>query len=280
MPLPLTSVVARTALSISARARRYLREHGVREPNRRRAPREPGRAAGCGPDLVETLKRYEAKHYSQNGEDGVLECLFRLFGVTNKFYVEFGAGSGEECNTRWLREHGWSGVLMDCDHEDPSLPLYKEFVTAENVTQLLAKYGVPLAFDLLSIDIDGNDYWVWKAIGAVYRPRVAVVEFNCAVPAVPLDVSATMPYDPMFRWTGQPNAGQSLLALKRLGERMGYALVYADPPNAFLVLRSMLPADHEDVFVSKAWRAQHSGLYRWQRELWKNGLKRHPWIYP
>lgn len=224
--------------------------------------------------LFRTLQAHEAKHYSQNGEDGVIDCLFRLVGVTNRFYVEFGSSAGDECNTRWLREQGWSGLLMDCDHEDPRIPVHREFVTAENIVPLFVKYRVPRSFDLLSIDVDGNDYWLWKAVAEVYRPRVVVIEYNNQVP---LDVSVTMPYDPMFRVFGQPNAGQSLLALQRVSERMGYTLVYAAAPNAFVVLRSLLPPDYDGTCL------RESGLEpawdRRRRRQWDRELRHYPWQY-
>src|SRR5208282_3744611 len=103
-----------------------------------------------GMDLFRTLRAHEARHYSQNGEDGVIDCLLRLVGATNRFYVEIGSSEGEECNTRWLREQGWSGVMLDRVHEDPRIPVYRELVTVENLAPLFAKYGVPREFDLLS----------------------------------------------------------------------------------------------------------------------------------
>ena len=277
MPISLERIFARTALTVSAWAGHRL--GGPRSP---RADDQQAQADGrCfnGYDLdfVETLSRHAAKHYSQNGEDGVLECLFGLFGTTNRFYVEIGTESGDECNTRWLREQGWAGVMFDRDHENPSLPLYREFVTAENVPELFAKYRVPRSFDLLSIDIDGQDYWIWKAIGAAYTPRVVVVEFSCAIP---LEVSVTMPYDPLCEATGLGNDGQSLLAVQRLGERLGYSLLYAEPPNAFLVLRAMLPAAYEELAVGEACRSMEGPFYREQRKVWERELRHLPWACP
>jgi hypothetical protein len=233
-------------------------------------------------NLVRELREHRAKHFSQGGEDGVIERLLDIVGITNRFYVEVGAGSGDECNTRWLREKGWSGVMLDRDYSNPDLSLYREFVTAENAGDLLAKYNVPAEFDLLSIDIDGNDHWVWRALMARFRPRVVVVEFNAALP---LNQAVTMPYDPLFRWAGQYCIGQSLLAAQKLGAENGYSLVYAAPPNAFLALRSLLPADYVDVAAIRALDPALALLRfvpflarlrdrRWHRELCKN-----PWIY-
>ena len=101
------------------------------------------------------------------------------------------------------------------------------------------KYHVPKRFDLLSIDIDGIDYWVWKAITA-YEPRVVLIEYNAAVPP---HESQTIPYDPHFMWSGATNYfGASVLALKKLGEQKGYALVGCDNSgtNAFFVHQSLV----------------------------------------
>jgi hypothetical protein len=227
-------------------------------------------------NLVRDLRRSHAKHYSQNGEDGVIERILEIVGVTNRRYVEFGAGSGEECNTRWLREQGWTGLLMDYAHQDPALALYQEFITAENINELLEKYEVPASFDLLSIDIDGNDYWVWKAISPRYRPRVVVIEYNAGLPA---DVPVTMPYDPEFRWRGQPHTGQSLLAVKKLSLEKGYSLVYARPPNAFLVLSSILPPGYREISAGKASGSLWRVLNFSSRARWNSELKRMPWVY-
>jgi hypothetical protein len=233
-------------------------------------------------NLTRELRRGRAKHCSQYGEDGVIECLLEIVGVTNKFYVEIGAGSGEECNTRWLRNNGWSGVMLDRDHSNPALGLHQEFVTAENINELLAKYAVPTVFDMLSIDIDGNDYWVWKAVLARFRPRVVVIEFNAALPS---NLAVTMPYDPLHRWAGQPYVGQSLLAAKKLGAQHGYSLVYAAAPNAFLALRSLLPKNYVEVSADHAMSPEMAFLarfipliVRFQNRRTNEEFRKSPWI--
>jgi hypothetical protein len=228
-------------------------------------------------NFVREMQRHQARHFSQNGEDGVIERLFGIVGVSNRFYVEIGAGAGDECNTRWLRENGWSGVMLDRDYSNPDLSLFREFVTAENVNDLLAKYRVPVEFDLLSIDIDGNDYWVWRALLTAFRPRVVVVEFSVGLP---LNEAITMPYDPLFRWAGESWIGQSLLAAKKLGEANGYSLIYASPPNAFLALRSLLPGAYVDVSVSQALGMRlHDFLLRWRGDRSYHELRNQPWIH-
>jgi hypothetical protein len=197
--------------------------------------------AATGP--VGSLERYEQRFTSQNGEDGILAALYARIGTTNRHFVEFGVEDGGECCSRHLRERrGWTGLLMDGgEHARPVGPVHREFITAENVTALFAKYGVPAEFDLLSIDIDGNDYWVWQALSG-YSPRVVVIEYNAAIPP---SESRTVPYDPAFRWDGGDYFGASLLALERLGRRKGYTLVGCDSRgiNAFFVRNDCL-GDH------------------------------------
>jgi len=187
------------------------------------------------------LEHHERKVYSQNGEDGVLEAIFAAIGVTNRFFVEFGCEDATECNTAFLLEQGWQGLLMDGAgiSRNPRATVRKEFITAENINFLFHKYGVPEAFDLLSIDIDGNDYWVWQAI--TYRPRVVVIEYNAHVP--PGD-SKVIAYDPAFRGNGSDYFGASLRAMKELGEQKGYTLIHCKRTgaNAFFIATDALPA--------------------------------------
>lgn len=210
------------------------------------------------------INSHEKKVHSQNGEDGILEFIFSIIGTTNKFSVEFGVGNGFECNTIYLLEKkGWQGLMMDYrpDQADPSvgvvnkvslktsfklfkkklkekkqsvnfpLDIKNEKVTAENIQQLFRKYNVPMNFDLLSIDIDYNDFWVWKSI-VDYSPRVVVIEFNSCIPP---HESKVVPYDPDATWDGTNYFGASLLGLTKLGLQKGYTLVGCDSNgvNAF-----------------------------------------------
>lgn len=113
-----------------------------------------------------------------------------------------------------------------------------EKVTAENIQNLFQKYNVPKNFDLLSIDIDYNDYWVWKSI-TDYLPRVVVIEYNSSI--LPTE-SKVVPYDPEAKWDGTNYFGASLLALKNLGLTKGYTLVGCDSAgvNAFFCKSELL----------------------------------------
>lgn len=188
------------------------------------------------------LASAERKIHSQNGEDGVIEAIFAVIGTTNRFFVEFGVQDATECNTAYLLDQGWTGLLMDGGgiSHNPKAVVQREFITAENINGLLAKYQVPQQFDLLSIDIDGNDYWVWRAL--TYRPRVVVMEYNAGIPP---DQRLAIAYDPHFVWTGSDYFGASLRALAELGKEHGYVLVHCERAgaNAFFVEQSALPPD-------------------------------------
>ncbi|MBW1885921.1 MAG: FkbM family methyltransferase [Deltaproteobacteria bacterium] len=120
----------------------------------------------------------------------------------------------------------------------------RERVDAENIESLLADHGVPEDFDLLSIDIDGNDYWVWKAISS-YSPRVVIVEYNIFFLR---ETAKTIAYDVDHEWDKDDFGlyhGASLAAFEKLARSKGYALVHteADSPNAIFVRRDLLGAE-------------------------------------
>jgi hypothetical protein len=220
------------------------------------------------PQVAGELAWSEFRRYSQNGEDGILLRIFSIIGTTDRRFVEIGSGDATECNTRNLWEGwGWSGLLVEGDPElaavaDEGTPEHvvvrQCFVDAENIDQLIRSSGVSGDIDLLSIDIDGNDYWVWRAIDAV-SPRVVVIEYNAAFGP---EVSATVPYEPdRVADFGRSLAervycGASLAALVRLGSEKGYALVGCDSSgvNAFFVRRDCLVQPLTEMEASAAWR--------------------------
>jgi hypothetical protein len=176
------------------------------------------------------------KWAAQSGEDRILARIFKQIGVTNTFCVEFGAADGRrKSNTLYFRERGWTARLFDCQNLDPSVT--QVTITAENVNAVFADAGVPQAFDLLSIDIDGNDLWVWKAL--TYQPRVVVIEYN---PRWGPFRSRVVPYDPQRFWDGTNYYGASVLALHRLGTEKGYDLVASTKSNLVFVRAGLLPA--------------------------------------
>jgi len=163
----------------------------------------------------------------------MIHAIFSTIGTTNKYFVEFGVEDGKECNTRALAKQGWKGLLMDGGNENHTINLQKEFITAENIEELFTKNAVPQELDLLSIDIDGNDYWVWDAIKN-YAPRVVIAEYNACIPYTP---AVTIPYKTDFMWDKTDYYGASLSALVQLGTEKGYTLIATDSRgvNAFFV---------------------------------------------
>jgi len=192
----------------------------------------------------EDLECHEARVHSQGGEDGVLLRLFERIGTRHRYFVEFGAWDGLHLsNTANLRlNHGWTGLLMEgSDRADGEL-VRRERVDADNIEPLLRRYDVPADFDLLSIDIDGNDYWVWKAIES-FTPRVVIVEYNVFFLS---ETAKTIAYDAGHVWDKQDYGryhGASLAAFAKLARAKGYALAYTEPycPNAIFVHEAALP---------------------------------------
>ena len=177
---------------------------------------------------------FEKKKYSQNGEDGIIESIFKHIGTKNKMFVEIGVGDGTENNTRNLAEQGWKGrwlSLPPVKHIPSGVEFVVAKVTAENVNSLFG--NLPKDLDLLSIDIDGNDYWVWKALETV-SPRVMVMEYNAFLPP---PIARTIRYDPDFNWAFTDYFGASLCALDKLARSKGYSLLCCDSRgvNAFFV---------------------------------------------
>jgi hypothetical protein len=195
------------------------------------------------------LERFGRKVYSQNDEDGIVGEIFRRIGVQARTFVEFGVSDGRECNTLKLLLEGWQGLWIESGGEfcaairrafpdqlaSGGLELRESMVSAENIDELItaSRVGRGGELDLLSIDIDGNDYYVLQAIRSV-RARVLVIEYNAKF-APPMDL--VIRYDPRHAWDGTDFMGASLQALTNLANRLGYRLVGTNitGANAFFV---------------------------------------------
>jgi hypothetical protein len=209
------------------------------------------------------LNRYEFQIYSQNGEDGIVKEIFRRIGTTNKTFVEFGVGDGLENNTAHLLLNDWKGFWLECSGKHAArmndrlkslidrrlLVIKNTLVTAENIEPLFNELAVPKEFDFLSIDIDGNDYWVWKNI-LNYKPRVVAIEYNAF--AGPY-IDWTIKYDPAFAKKDDRYWGASLKLLERLGKEKGYTLVGCNfsGVNAFFVREDLVKSDFFEPFTSE-----------------------------
>lgn len=173
------------------------------------------------------LSLYEKRLISPNGEDGILEEIFSLIGTTNSYYVELGAGSGHYgSKTKYFKEkYCWNGLLLDLVFSEKGINLHKTPITAENVVNLLRQYNIPEKFDLLCINIKGNDFYIWQALAQRYKPRVLVITFN---KNFRWDEDKVVKYDAAYRWDGTKYSGASMLALFNLGRILGYSLVYQE----------------------------------------------------
>jgi len=180
------------------------------------------------------LNLYQKRVLSQWGQDGVLEKIFDTIGTTNKYFVEFGSSGNDSGmgNTAYLRRRGFNGLLMDgserpynADVNDKKYEVNIEMVSASNINGLFEKYNVPSEFDFLSIDIDGQDFHVWNKLDK-YSARVVSIEMNYHIQA---GLDKVMPLNDNWVWNRGDIPGEmygsSITALKKLGNKKGYALV-------------------------------------------------------
>ena len=197
------------------------------------------------PPIDTALTSFELRVFSQNGEDGVLAEILRRVGAPARHFVEFGVESGREGNCVYLADvAAWRGLFMEAGEQmfgllsdkyaaQDGVQTIRARVTARNVEALFAQAGVPEEPDVVSIDVDGQDYWIWEAIQR-YRPRVMIVEYNSAIdPRRKL----VQPDEPDRSWDGTDRYGASLAALQALADGKGYRLVHTDlsAVNAFFV---------------------------------------------
>jgi len=198
------------------------------------------------------LLSFGFKVYSQNEEDGIIQEIFKRIGTTNKFFVEFGVGNGLENNTLYLLIKGWKGVWIEGSKYNAEvirrkfqsaidkniLTFDNSFISKENINSILTQKKMPNEIDLLSIDIDSNDYHVFKEINCI-SPRVVVIEYNAKFPPPVLWV---MKYNPNHIWDSSDYMGASLKSYEYLFNDKGYSLVGCNitGSNAFFVRKDLL----------------------------------------
>ena len=216
--------------------------------------------------------------YSSTGEDGILLYIFSLIGFGDRQCVDIGAGGVEGSNVaNLITHHGFHALLVDANRESlersraqyrERMPAPPEFVakrvTVEQVNDVLRDRGFTGPIDLLCIDIDGVDYWMWKAI-EVIDPRVVLIEYQDILGP---ERSWTVPYRADFDVCSFPvnrerynYCGASLRALTRLGTDKGYRLVGCNRGgwNAFFVKRGICDAELPEVSIESCFR------YAWNR---------------
>lgn len=220
------------------------------------------------------IAKSEFRVFSQWGEDGIIQSILNILDIKEKVFVEFGVQDYTESNTRFLlTNNNWSGLVIDGSRENINFikkdPIYWRynlkaeccFITKENINDILLRNGIAGEIGLLSIDIDGNDYWVWKEITSI-KPSIVVVEYNARFGK---ESAVTIPYDPKFIRTEAHYSsiyyGASLKALHILGLEKGYELVGCNTAgnNAFFIRRDLLipplkALSVQDAFVCNQFR--------------------------
>jgi hypothetical protein len=204
----------------------------------------------------QSLSKSEFRVFSQWGEDGMIHFLLdNIKNVPRRVFIEFGVESYKECNTRFLLiDKNWSGLVMDgalknieSIRKDPiywqhNLKAIHAFIDRENINEVISENGIEGEIGLLSIDIDGNDYWVWESIDVV-SPAIVIAEYNHRFGC---DRAVTVPYDKTFVRAAAHYSmiyyGASLKALCLLADRKGYAFVGCNTAgnNAFFVRRDLM----------------------------------------
>jgi hypothetical protein len=209
------------------------------------------------------LEQYGFKAYSQNDEDGIISEIFKRIGIKNYSFVEFGAAKGLENNTLYLLYQGWTGLWIEggkknCNFirnkfasavSSSQLKLTNAFITRDNINQLFTENEVIGEIDLLSIDIDGNDYHIWETIDVI-NPRVIVIEYNAKFrpPAI-----YVMEYNPNHTWKYTDYFNASLKSLEKLGNCKGYKLVGCNITglNAFFVREDLIGDLFQEPFTAE-----------------------------
>lgn len=237
------------------------------------------------------------KVFSQTDEDGILLYIFSIIGSATKTAVEICAGNGIECNTsNLIINHGWHGLLVDGNEArvKQGIQFYKQnphtyvypptfahcWLTRDNVNEVIRENGFGGEIDLLSIDMDGVDYWIWDAI-KVIEPRVVVVEYQDIVGP---DKALTVPYSDTFNayehptTLGMPNfCGASLPAFVKLAKAKGYRLVGCNRYgyNAFFIKNPLGEKEIPEIDVRDCFK--HPKVLWGMKERFPT-VKDYPWV--
>lgn len=206
--------------------------------------------AGEQSSRIRDLSDVEFRVFSQWGEDGIIDWLVGKIALPNHRFIEFGVENFAEANCRFLLQNrNWRGLVFDGSESNMralrnerlfwmhDLTAQARFITAENINSLIKDAGFAGPLGILSIDIDGNDYWVWKSIDCV-DPAIVICEYN---PILGDTLPIVVPYAPDFQRLKAHHSGlyfgASIEALKRLAAQKGYTFVGTNSNgiNAFFV---------------------------------------------
>jgi hypothetical protein len=207
-------------------------------------------------DHVDTLSDAEFGIYSQWGEDGILEWLIQRLPISSKRFIEFGVQDYSEANTRFLLiNRNWKGLVMDGSPHNMDrvrtddlywrhdLSAVCAFIDRDNITELIATNGFSGPIGVLSVDIDGNDYWVWEAVECAHAD-IVVCEYNAVFGDVyPITVPYRWDFDRTAAHKSNLYFGASISALRLLAKQRGYELAGTNSAgnNAFFVRTDLFP---------------------------------------
>jgi hypothetical protein len=216
---------------------------------------------------VSHLQDAEFRVFSQFGEDGIIQYLIGRVPIEHDTFIEFGVEDYRESNTRFLLSNdNWRGLILDGGDSHVkfvrshdigwrhTIDARTVFLTTDNINETFASAGFTGDIGLLSVDIDGNDFWVLEAIEAV-SPRILIVEYNSTFGP---NAAVSVPYDPAFQRTRAHHSnlywGASLAALCQAADRKGLAFVGSNTAgnNAFFVRRDVL-GDLATLTPSEGW---------------------------
>jgi len=221
---------------------------------------------------IDTLADVEFQVYSQFGEDGIIEWLVTKLDLQNKTFVEFGVENYLEANTRFLLlNRNWTGLVLDGNSKNMEylrssstywrndIQAQAAFITVENIRELIERNGFFGPLGILSIDLDGNDYWILKELDGL-RPDILILECN---PVFGDRHAVTVPYDPKFKRFRSHDSGllfgASIAALRELAESRGYEFLgtCSNGLNAFFVRADLAPKLAGKLRRRIAWPAIH-----------------------
>jgi len=224
------------------------------------------------------ISESEFKVFSQFGEDGIIQYLLRHVPIENKTFIEFGVEDFFESNCRFLMmKENWQGFVIDGSERNISrlkesyfywmydLQARQTFVTRENINSILRESGFDSDLGILSMDLDGVDYFVWESID-YFKPRILIMEYNANFGPVR---KVTIPYRPDFQRTRAHSSnlfwGASLAALESLCRNKGYGLVGVNSSgnNAFFVREDLIREPLKQLDSTEAYKPS---LYRESRD--------------
>lgn len=184
-------------------------------------------------EQLSTLKPGDGS--AQIGEDRIAHFIFDHIKVTNRHFLDIGAGfygHGHMSNTNLLKKDGWTGLRIDANNDDDDT-IHKLYVTPDNIVPFLKQHNVPYGFDFMSIDIDSFDLDILEAVVPTYQPRLICTEFNPALDPVS---SVKLKYEEGYIWNETTKYGYSFGAAVTFCGRYGYKiLLNHQQQNLFLV---------------------------------------------